>query len=285
MYAVTGASGQLGRLVIESLLSQQIPASQIVAIVRTPSKIDDLKAKGIEVREGDYEKPQTLTTALKGVDKLLLISSSEVGKRFPQHRAVISAAKDSGVSLIAYTSILQANKSTLALAGEHLQTERELEASGLNYVLLRNGWYTENYTMGVPTALEYKVVLGTLGEGRVSSASRADFAQAAATVLTSETAQKKVYELAGSTSFNLSEFADVLSEISGTEISYNDLEATAFAKVLGDAGLPEGLVNMLVDSEVESRSGWLYSESKDLENILGRKTTTLEQSIKDLGIL
>ncbi|EQC44377.1 SDR family oxidoreductase [Bacteriovorax sp. Seq25_V] len=285
MYAITGASGQLGRLVIEKLLAQNVAAKDIVAVVRNPAKVKDLREKGIVVREGDYERPELLVQALEGVSKLLLISSSEVGKRLPQHKNVIKAAKEASVPFIAYTSILAADKSTLSLAAEHIATEKEIEASGLEYIFLRNGWYTENYTMSVPTALEYKVVLGTLGEGRVASASRADFAEAAAVVLTRSTNDKKIYELAGSSSFTLNEFAKEISKLSGVEVVYNNLEAQDFSKVLSDAGLPQGLVDILVDSEIQARDGWLNSDSDDLEKLIGRPTTSLAESIKDLGIL
>ena len=178
MIVVTGASGQLGRLVIAALL-EKIPAPQIVAAVRNPASVQDLAARGVVVREADYNRPETLETAFRGADKLLLISSSELGGRVPQHRAVIDAAKAAGVRLLAYTSILRADVSPLGLAAEHRETENYLRASGLPFVLLRNGWYSENYTASVPVALEHGVVLGSAGNGRISSAARADYAAAA----------------------------------------------------------------------------------------------------------
>ena len=196
MIAITGASGQLGRLVIEELL-KTLPAAEIVALVRTPDRIKDLAERGVQVRQADYDQPETLKAALKGVDKLLLISSSEVGRRVAQHRAVIEAARLVGVRLLAYTSLLHADTSPLALAHEHQETESLLKASGLPHVLLRNGWYTENYTASIPTAVRHGVFLGSAGDGRIASAARADYAAAAAAVLIRDNQAGLVYELAG----------------------------------------------------------------------------------------
>ncbi|KPW63251.1 hypothetical protein ALQ64_00236 [Pseudomonas cannabina] len=184
MIVVTGATGQLGRLVIEQLLTR-IPASQIIAAVRSPEKAADLSALGVQVRQADYSQPSTLNSAFAGAEKLLLISSSEVGQRLPQHKAVIDAAKSAGVRLLAYTSVLHADTSALGLAKEHRETEDYLRSSGLPFVLLRNGWYTENYVAGAQGALAHGAVLGSAGDGRISSASRLDYAEAAAVALTS----------------------------------------------------------------------------------------------------
>ncbi|KAF1020805.1 MAG: Quinone oxidoreductase 2 [Paracidovorax wautersii] len=182
--AVTGATGQLGRLVIADLLKKGVPAASLVAVVRNPAKAQDLAAQGVQVRAGDYGQPAALAAALQGVDKLLLISSSEVGQRAAQHRTVIEAARQAGVKLIAYTSVLHADTSPLALAQEHKDTEALLRESGLPHVLLRNGWYTENYAAGIPAALQHGAVLGAAGTGRIASAARQDYAEAAAVVLT-----------------------------------------------------------------------------------------------------
>src|SRR5687768_3902879 len=190
---VTGATGQLGRIVIQKL-KQKVAGEKIVALARSKQKAADL---GVEVREADYDRPETLASALQGVDTLLLISGSEVGKRAPQHTNVISAAKQAGVKWIVYTSILRADKSTISLAGEHLATEKALKESGIPFTLLRNGWYTENYTGSIPGALAGGALAGSAGNGKISSAARADFAEAAVAVLTGSGQQGKVYELAG----------------------------------------------------------------------------------------
>ncbi len=210
MIVIMGASGQLGRLVIEALL-KKLPADEIIATVRNPEKVADLAARGVQVRQADYDQPASLAAAVKGADKLLLISASEVGRRVPQHRAVIDAAKAAGVGLLAYTSILHADTSPLPLAVEHKETENLIRASGLPAVILRNGWYTENYVAGIPAALQYGVLLGSAGQGRIASAARADYAEAAAAVLTQESQAGRIYELAGDESYTLGELADEIA--------------------------------------------------------------------------
>ncbi|WP_417353653.1 SDR family oxidoreductase [Flavobacterium alkalisoli] len=284
MIAITGASGQLGQLVIDELLKEGVNANDIVALARSTNKLEKQKAQGVQVRFADYEDPNSLNEALKDVEKVLLISSSEVGKRFPQHKNVIEAAKSNGINLIAYTSILKADTSTLNLAKEHLATENEIIASGLNYVFLRNGWYTENYTMGIPTALEYSAITGAAAEGRISSAPRSDYALAAVKALTANKLDKNIYELAGDSSYSLTEFAQTLGAIASREISYNNIEADKFEELLLSVGLPAGLANMLAETESKLPSGQLYSESKDLSTLIGRPTETLEETIKkELG--
>lgn len=227
MIVVTGATGQLGRLVIAALLRTQ-PADSLVAAVRNPAKAADLAALGVQVRQADYARPETLGPAFAGADKLLLISSSEVGQRAKQHQAVIDAAKAAGVQLIAYTSLLHADVSPLGLAVEHKQTEAALAASGLPHVLLRNGWYSENYAMGLPGALARGTLYGAAGEGRITSASREDYAQAAAAVLTASAPQAgKVYELAGDASYTLSELAAETARQAGKPLVYQDLPEAA----------------------------------------------------------
>ena len=222
MITVTGATGQLGHLVIEALL-KTTPAAEITAAVRSPEKAADLAALGVNVKAADYTKPETLEAAFEGTDRLLLISSSEVGQRAPQHQNVIDAAKKAGVKLLAYTSILRTDTTPLGLGEEHRATEAALAASGLNYVLLRNGWYTENYAASIPPALEYGVFLGAAGEGRISSAARADYAAAAAAVLTSDGHEGKTYELSGDDSYTLAEFAAEIAKQSGKEVIYQNL--------------------------------------------------------------
>ena len=206
MYAITAANGQLGRLVIERLL-ETVPAVQVVAAVRDPGKADALRAEGVAVRKADYDRPETLPRALAGVDRLLLISGTEIGRRTTQHRAVIDAAKGAGVGLIAYTSLLHADTSPLSVAPEHRDTEAALAASGVPHVILRNGWYTENRLAALPAILRDGVVAGAAGNGCQSSATRADYADAAVAALTGEGRAGRTYELAGDEAWSLPELA------------------------------------------------------------------------------
>lgn len=280
MIVVTGANGQLGQLVIAELL-KTVPASEIVAAVRTPSKAADLAALGITVKEADYTRPETLEAAFAGADKLLLISSSEVGQRLPQHLNVIAAAKKAGVGLLAYTSILKADSSPLPLALEHKQTEAAITESGLPAVILRNGWYTENYLASVPAALQYGVVLGCANDGRIASAARADYAAAAAAVLTSTEAQAgKVYELAGDESYSLTELAATISAAADKPIAYQNLPEAEFAKALLGAGLPDFLATLLAESDTGASKGGLFDDSKTLSQLIGRPTTALADMVK-----
>ena len=278
MIAITGATGQLGHLVIEQLLTT-VPANQIVAIVRNPAKADALSQQGVVVRQADYADEAAFTAALGGVDKLLLISSSEVGQRAAQHQNVINAAKAAGVKFIAYTSLLHADTSPLGLHVEHVQTEKTLAESGVPYALLRNGWYTENYLASVPPALEHGVFIGAAGEGKIASATRADYAAAAAKVISEEGHAGKVYELAGDNAWTLSELAAELSKQSGKKVAYQNLSEADFAATLKGAGLPAGLADMLADSDTGASKGGLFDDSRTLSNLIGRPTTPLAQSI------
>lgn len=279
MIVVTGASGQLGRLVIEALL-KKLPANEVVAAVRHPEKVADLAARGVQVRQADYDQPASLASAFKGADKLLLISASEVGRRVPQHRAVIEAAKAAGVGLLAYTSILHADTSPLPLAAEHQETESLIRASGLPAVLLRNGWYSENYLAGVPTALQYGVVLGSAGEGRIASAARADYAEAAAAVLMLDNQAGRIYELAGDQAYTLGDLACEISQQSGKAVAYQNLPESEFKAALLGAGLPEGLATLLAESDVGAGKGGLFDDGRQLSRLIGRPTTTLAAQIK-----
>ncbi|EHK0945292.1 SDR family oxidoreductase [Citrobacter farmeri] len=282
MIAITGATGQLGQHVIENLLTT-VPASQIVAIVRNPAKATALSQHGITVRQADYSDETAFTRALQGVDKLLLISSSEVGQRAAQHRNVINAAKAANVKFIAYTSLLHADRSPLGLHVEHIETEKMLADSGIAHALLRNGWYTENYLASVPPALEHGVFIGAAGEGRIASATRADYAAAAARVISTEGHAGKVYELAGDESWTLSQLAAELSKQSGKPVVYQNLSEADFAAALKGAGLPAGLADMLADSDTGASKGGLFDDSHTLSKLIGRPTTPLAESIK--GIL
>ncbi|MCW2308343.1 SDR family oxidoreductase [Rhodobium gokarnense] len=279
MIVVTGASGQLGRLVIAELL-KKVPPQEIVAAVRTPEKVSDLAQKGVAVRVADYDRPDTLATAFAGADKVLLISGSEVGKRAPQHRAVIAAAKAGGVGLLAYTSLLHADTSPLGLGVEHRETEAALAASGVPHVILRNGWYTENYAASIPPALAHGVFLGAAGEGRIASAARADYAAAAAAVLTSDGHAGKVYELAGDDSYTLAEFTAAIARLSGKEVAYNNLPEADFKAALLGAGLPEPVAGLLADSDAGAAKGALFDDSGTLSGLIGRPTTPYQEVIK-----
>jgi len=266
---ITGASGQLGRLVIDSLLKTTLPA-QIVAIARNSKAIAGLSARGVRVLEADYTKSETLDAAFAGVDRLLLISSNDLGQRLAQHRNVIEAARRAGVKLLAYTSVLHADTSPLGLAEEHRQTEAAIRASGIPFVLLRNGWYTENYTHSVPTALAHGAYLGSAGEGRIASAARADYADAAAAVLTATGDQSgRIYELAGDASYTLSEIA----RRSGKPVAYNNLPEAEFKAALIGAGLPEPVAALLADSDTGASKGALFDDSRQLSKLIGRATT------------
>ena len=281
MIAITGATGQLGRLVIEQLL-KTVPANQIVAIVRNPAKAEALSQQGIVVHQGDYTDQAALTTALKGVEKLLLISSSEVGQRATQHQNVINAAKAAGVTFIAYTSLLHADNSPLGLHVEHVATEKALATSGIPYALLRNGWYTENYLASAPPALEHGVFIGAAGEGKIASATRADYAAAAAKVVSEEGHAGKVYELAGDSAWTLSELAAELSKQSGKPVVYQNMSEADFAAALKSVGLPAGLADMLADSDVGASKGGLFDDSHTLSKLIGRPTTSLAESVKTI---
>ncbi|MDP5239823.1 SDR family oxidoreductase [Uliginosibacterium sp. 31-16] len=279
MIVITGASGQLGRLVIEALL-KKIPASEIVATVRKPESVADFAARGVQVRIADYDRPETLASAFAGAAKLLLISASEVGRRLPQHRAVIEAAKAAGVGLVAYTSILHADTSPLPLAAEHKATEALLAESGLPHVLLRNGWYTENYLASVPVALQHGAVFGSAGEGRISSASRADYAEAAAAVLLTSDQAGKVYELAGDGSYTLAELAAEIGRQAGKSVVYTDLPEADYTGALIAAGLPDWLAGLLASSDVGASKGGLFDTSRSLSQLIGRPTTPLVESLR-----
>ena len=279
MFVITGASGQLGRLVIEQLL-EKVPAAQIIAAVRSPEKAADLAARGVQVRQADYSQPATLDAAFAGAEKILLISSSEVGRRVGQHQAVMAAAKRAGAGLLAYTSVLHADTSLLGLAEEHRQTEIALAACGVPAVILRNGWYHENYTAAIPGALAHGAHFGCAGEGRISSAARTDYAAAAVAVLTANDDQAgKVYELAGDSAYTLSEFAALVTRQSDRHVVYSDLPEADFKAALLQAGLPEFLAQLLANSDAAAAKGALFDQGQQLSKLIGRSTTLLAASI------
>lgn len=277
--AITGASGQLGQRVIDSLLAK-VPASQLIATARTPEKIQSLAEKSIEIRQADYERPETLATAFAGVDALLLISASEIGKRTVQHEAVIAAAKAAGVKLLVYTSLLHAETSPLSLAEEHRPSEAALKASGIPYVILRNGWYIENHLASLPVALQHGAFLGSAGEGRISGATRDDLAEAAAVVLTSESDHTgRTYELAGDEAYTLAELAAEVARQSGKAIAYQDMPENAYKDVLLGAGLPEPVAQMIASSDKLASQGALYDDSRELSALIGRPTISLKDAV------
>ncbi|HEY0300278.1 MAG TPA: SDR family oxidoreductase [Rhizomicrobium sp.] len=276
---ITGAAGQLGRLVIAQLLRKVRP-DRVVATARKASAAQDLAALGVDVREASYDDPAALDRAFAGTGKALLISSSEVGQRVPQHRNVIDAAKRAKVGLFAYTSILHADRNPMALAPEHKQTEALIEASGVPFVLLRDGWYTENYTVAIAFALQSGAVFGSAGEGRISAAARQDYAEAAAAVLLSDASQAgKIYELAGDKTFTLAEYAAEIARQSGKAIVYRDLPQADYKAALQAAGLPEGLAAALADSDAWAAKGELFDAGRQLSALIGRPTTPLAASV------
>ncbi|WP_158792765.1 SDR family oxidoreductase [Granulicella sp. L60] len=279
MIAITGATGQLGTLVVEGLL-QKVPANQIIAVVRTPSKAKALAANGVQVREADYSRPDTLTNAFRGATKVLLISSNEVGRRVPQHQAVIDAAKTAGVSLLAYTSLLRADTSKLLLAAEHLSTEKYLRASGIGFVLLRNGWYVENLIPGIAPALQQGAFIGASNGGGFAAATRAEYAAAAVAVLTEEGHENKVYELGGDTPFTRAELAAEVSKQTGQTIGYHDLPEAEYEKILASF-LPPEVARIIADAEMHAAHGALDDQSHTLSRLIGHSTMPLGQVVAD----
>ncbi|MDP3255913.1 MAG: SDR family oxidoreductase [Bosea sp. (in: a-proteobacteria)] len=280
VYAVTGASGQLGRLAVAALVAR-VGAAAVVAIVRDPAKAAGLFPAGVAIRKGDYDQPQELAAACAGIERLLLISSNAIGQRLAQHRNAIAAAGQAGVARIAYTSVLRADVSPLGLAEEHRQTERALAESGLPHSLLRNGWYTENYAASIPPALAHGAFIGSAGSGRVASAARIDYAEAAAVALISDEGPRVVHELAGDSSYSLAEFAAELSLQAGRTIPYVDMPEAQYRAALVGAGLPEGLADLIADSDAGAAKGALDDGTQRLSGLIGRPTTPFATTIAD----
>lgn len=277
--AVTGASGQLGRLVIADLQARA-PAVRIIAIVRNAEVAKDLASRGVELRTANYDDAASMRAALAGADKVLLISSNEIGRRVSQHRNVVDAAKAASVKLLAYTSILHAQGSPLALATEHRETEAMIRESGIPYVFLRNGWYTENYTGNVAAAIAHGAVLGAAREGRISSAARADYASAAVAVLTSQDNQAgKIYELAGDAGYTLADYAAEIARQSGKPIVYRNLPEADYKAALESVGLPEAFAGLIAESDAKAAGDSLYDGNRELSRLIGRPTTTMSQSV------
>ena len=278
-YLVTGASGQLGKLVIAHL-RKLVPAENIIALVRSDAARAAYAAEGIATRQGDYTDADSLKAALTGVDRLLLISSSEVGQRAVQHANVIDAAKATGVGFIAYTSLLNADTGGMALGEEHVATEAAIRASGIPFTFLRNGWYSENIAGTAAQALAMGQHFGAAGAGRLATAAREDYAEAAAQVLAGSGHEGKVYELGGDTAFTLGEYAALLADVSGKPVSYVDLPEAAYKDALVGAGLPAGFAEILADSDAKAAHGALMTQSRDLSRLIGHPTTPMRKTLE-----
>ncbi|BCW05897.1 SDR family oxidoreductase [Arthrobacter sp. NtRootA1] len=277
---ITGATGQLGRLVIEALLDRGVPAGGIVAAGRSIGKLADLAGLGVKVTSLDYEDAASVAGALKGASRILLISSSEVGQRVEQHRTVIEAAGDEGVELLAYTSIANADTTGMKLAAEHQATESILVESGVPFALLRNSWYLENYTGQLSVTLAQGALAGSAGNGKVSAASRADYANAAAAVLLAENQAGKVYELGGDEAFTMNDLAAEITAVSGQTITYKNLPADDYIGLLTGVGVPESFAHILADSDLGIARGDLLVTGGDLRRLIGRQATSLSEAVR-----
>ncbi|MEJ0100480.1 MAG: SDR family oxidoreductase [Pseudomonadota bacterium] len=273
---VTGATGQLGRLIVKHLL-RKLPAGSVVAGGRNAAKAP----AGVDFRKLDYGAPDSIEAALAGITRVVLVSGSEVGKRVAQHRTVADAATRAGVELLAYTSILKADTNPFLLATEHRETEKVLAAGKLPYILLRNGWYSENYVGAAAMAVQFGTIQTAAGNARFSTAPRDDYAAgAAALILRDDHKPGQAYELAGSSSFTKQQLADIVSRKSGKKIVVENLTESAYVAALLQAGLPEPLAKILADSDAKSADGWLFDDSRTLEGAIGRPTVPLEQTLE-----
>ena len=277
---VTGASGHLGRLVVDQLLATGSPPAQIVATGRNVDELKGLALEGVTVRRADFADPTTLDDAFVGADAMLLISTTTVGKRFDNARNAIDAAARAGVSQIVYTSIVNASTAQMTIAGEHRRTEDYLRASGSPFVILRNGWYLENYTDQLPMITQYHALLGSAHDGLVSAASRSDYAAAAATVLTNAGHLGRTYELGG-TPFTLTELAATISAVLGTHIAYLDMSVADYAGALTAAGLPPEMAEAVADADAGLARGELFTASEDLVKLIGRPATTAHEAVQN----
>jgi NAD(P)H dehydrogenase (quinone) len=277
-YAVTGATGKLGRLVLDEMLQKAAPG-EIVALARDPAVLADYAMKGVQVRQADYDDPASVEAALEGVDRVLLISGNAVGQRGRQHGNVIEAAKKAGAKYLAYTSILNARNSKLALAPEHKETEELLENSGLNHDVLRMPWYSDNYVGGLAPAIEAGAVYGASGQGRFSTASRADLAAGLAAALVSGKGGD-IYELAGDHSWTMDDFARELSKHSGKDVKYVNQSEAEYATTLEGAGLPPPVAALLASTSYLAGEGQLYNDQRQLSALSGRPTTPIGETIR-----
>ncbi|WP_084077062.1 SDR family oxidoreductase [Demequina sp. NBRC 110057] len=276
-YAVTGTSGRLGRLIVEHLLARDVAPSDIVAIARTESKVADLADKGVTVRHGDYDEPASLDAALAGVDRLVLVSASEPGKRLPQHQAVIAAAEKAGVSRILYTSILGADTTTNPLAGEHVATEEALAASAIPATILRNSWYYENYTAQIPQYLANGAITTATNNARISAATRSDYAEAAAAAALQD-AEGKVYEL-GAEPFTMTNLAETLTTATDTDVRHHAVSVDELVGGMVQAGLDEGTARFWAGVDASIAKGDLVTESTDLADLIGHEPTRMKDAV------
>jgi NAD(P)H dehydrogenase (quinone) len=268
--AITGATGHLGRLAIAALKAR---GAAPIALARDPAKAD----LGVETRAFDYTKADP--AALKGVDTLVLISSSDFNDRAGQHRNAIAAAKAAGVTRILYTSILKGDQSPMILAQDHIATEAAIRASGIPATILRNGWYTENYTGSLGAALQHGAMIGAAGDGKVNSAARKDYAEAIAVTALDAAHTGKTYELAGDTAHSGAEFAAAVAKAAGKPVAYVPMSQGDYAKALIGFGLPEGFAQVLADSDARSGEGALADDSRTLSRLIGRPTTPIAETI------
>lgn len=277
-YGVTGATGQLGQLVLDAL-AEKVSPQDIVAFGRDLSKLEAHKARGITARAMDYDKPDTLVAALEGIDRLLLISGNALGERPRQHGNVIDAAAKAGVSYIAYTSILDAENTPIGLGAEHKATEEALAKSGIPHDLLRMGWYSENYVGSLAPQVGAGVITGAQGAGRISSAPRADLAAGAAEVLVNGTGGE-IYNLAGDESWTMEDFAAEVSRQSGKEVRYQDMSEGDYAKSLEAVGLPDFIAAVVANSAFATSKDALHDDSRTLSRLIGRPTTPIAETIR-----
>lgn len=274
--AVTGATGHLGRLVIQKLATR-VPSSAIIALARNTAKAADL---GVRVREADYDRPETLELAFAGIDTLLLISASEIGKREAEHHNVIEVVKKSGVKRVVYTSLLHADTTPIGLAAEHIATEREIAATGISWTFLRNGWYNENFIGSIGAAVAHGTLLGCAGSGRISSAARADYADAAVEAVVDAAHAGKTYELAGDESWTLADLAAEVSRQSGKNIPYNNLSESEYAAALQTAGVPKQMAEVIAGWDAATYKGGLFDESRQLSTLIGHPTTPMSELVR-----
>lgn len=280
MITVTAATGHFGRLAINELLERGLPAGEIVAAVRNPEKATDLAERGVQVRKADYERPDTLAWAFKDADRILFISSSDAARQAEQHANVVAAATDAGVSGLIYTSYLNADTSGIAMARPHARTEQLIRQSGLPFAILRNGSYIENYTDNIGMWLQYHTIIGSAGDGKISGATRADLAAAAAAVAAGEPITNRVYELGG-TPFTMRDLAAETTRQAGIEVTYTDMPAPEYAKMLEGAGVPQVLADAIADNSAGAARGAWHTDNQNLQQLLGRPSTAISVAIAE----
>jgi NAD(P)H dehydrogenase (quinone) len=278
---ITGATGHLGRQVVEQLLARGVDPSTVVAGGRNEEALAALAAHGVRTARIDYADPATLEDAFVGADKILLISGNEVGKRSVQHKAVIDAARRVNAELV-YTSAPMASTSALVLAPEHKATEGLLEGSGLTYTVLRNNWYTENYDDTIRQAASTGSILTSAGDGRVASATRRDYAEAAAVVLLSEDHTGEILELGGDTPWSMAELASTVAEVTGTDVTVQQVTTDEHVAALEGFGLDEGTAGFVAALDGNIADGLLAESDGTLSRIIGRPTTPLKQYVAEL---